>query len=77
VLICDQYRKLAGRVLAWEDVEGVRVMEKDRGIMVSTRSPDAFYARLPELSLADGTAIEEVWSDDDNLEAVFNYLVNK
>jgi len=77
VLICDQYRKLAGRVVAWEDVEGVRVMEKDRGIMVSTRSPDAFYARLPELSLADGTQIEEIWSDDDSLEAVFKYLVNK
>ncbi len=29
------------------------------------------------LSLEDGTAIKEVYSDDDNLEAVFKYLVNK
>ena len=27
--------------------------------------------------MSDGTAIEEVYSDDDNLEAVFKYLVNK
>jgi ABC-2 type transport system ATP-binding protein len=77
VLICDDYRRLAGRVLAWEDVEGVRVLAREKGLMVETRSPDAFYSRLPELSLQDGTAIKEVYSDDDNLEAVFKYLVTK
>ena len=77
VLICDDYRNLAGRVLAWEDVEGVRIMAREKGVMVETHSPDAFYRRLPELSLQDGTAIKEVYSDDDSLEAVFKYLVNK
>jgi ABC-2 type transport system ATP-binding protein len=77
VIVCDDYRKLAGRLLAWEDVEGVRVLAKESGVMVETRSPDAFYRRLPELSMEDGTAIREVYSDDDNLEAVFKYLVNK
>jgi ABC-2 type transport system ATP-binding protein len=77
VLICDEYRKLAARLLAWEDVEGVKVMANEKGLMVETRSPDAFYARLPELSLSGATTIKEVYSDDDNLEAVFKYLVNK
>jgi ABC-2 type transport system ATP-binding protein len=77
VLVCDDYRKLAARLLAWEDVEGVRVMAKEGGVMVETRSPDDFYRRLPELSLEEGTAIREVYSDDDNLEAVFKYLVSK
>lgn len=77
VLICEEFRELARRVLAWEDVESVRVLRNERGIMVETRAPDLFYGRLPELSLADGLAIREVYSDDDNLEAVFKYLVNK
>ena len=77
VLVCDEYRTLAARLLAWEDVEGVRVLAREKGLVVETRAPDAFYARLPELSLSDGTAIREVYSDDDNLEAVFKYLVNK
>jgi ABC-2 type transport system ATP-binding protein len=77
VLVCDEYRKLAGRVLAWEDVEGVKVLAGESGVMVETRSPDAFYSRLPALSLEDGLAIKAVYSDDDNLEAVFKYLVNK
>jgi ABC-2 type transport system ATP-binding protein len=77
VLVCDEYRRLAARLLAWEDVEGVKVLAKERGVMVETRSPDAFYGRLPVLSLEQGMAIREVYSDDDNLEAVFKYLVNK
>jgi ABC-2 type transport system ATP-binding protein len=77
VLVCDDYRKLAARMLGWEDVEGVRVLAKDSAVVVETRSPDTFYGRLPELSLEVGTAIREVYSDDDNLEAVFKYLVNK
>src|SRR2546430_9047460 len=56
VLICDQYRKLAAKVLEWEHVEGVKVLEKESGLMVETRAPDAFYQRLPELALHDETA---------------------
>jgi len=77
VLICDGYRQLASRVIDWEDVESVRILRGDQGVMVETRSPDDFYSRLPELSLTDGMTIREVYSDDDNLEAVFKYLVNK
>lgn len=77
VLICDNCRNLAARVVAWEDVEGIRFLPNDTGLMVETRAPDAFYARLPELSLENGSLINEVYSDDDNLEAVFKYLVNK
>lgn len=77
VLVCDEYRKLAARLITRDDVERLTVMAKEGGLMVETRAPDAFYGSLPELSLADGLAIKEVYSDDDNLEAVFKYLVNK
>jgi ABC-2 type transport system ATP-binding protein len=75
VLVCDGYRKLAARLVARNDVEGVRVLPQEKSIVVETHSPDAFYASLPELSLAE-VAIQEVYSDDDNLESVFKYLVN-
>ena len=73
---CDEYRRLAARMVSWDDVEGVRVLPEEHAIMIETRSPDAFYGRLPALSLEDGLAIKAVYSDDDNLEAVFKYLVN-
>jgi ABC-2 type transport system ATP-binding protein len=75
VIVSDAYRKLASRLVAWDDVEGVRLMAADSALMVETRAPDAFYGRLPALSLEDGLAIKAVYSDDDNLEAVFKYLV--
>jgi ABC-2 type transport system ATP-binding protein len=77
VLVCDRYRQLAGRVVSWPDVEGVRVQAGNNALVVETRTPDAFYGRLPALSLEDGLAITSVYSDDDNLEAVFKYLVSK
>jgi ABC-2 type transport system ATP-binding protein len=77
VLVCDGYRQLAGRVVSWPDVEGVRVQAGNNALVVETRTPDAFYGRLPALSLEDGLAITSVYSDDDNLEAVFKYLVSK
>ncbi len=76
VLTCDDFRALAAKLVRWDDVEGVEVLRRERAVRVETLKPDAFYARLPSLSLEDGTAIREVYSEDDNLEAVFKYLVN-
>jgi ABC-2 type transport system ATP-binding protein len=77
ILVCDDYRALAEKVVRWDDVEGIRVIDRDSALLVETRQPDAFYARLPELATRDGTPIREVYSEDDNLEAVFKYLVSK
>ena len=73
---CSNYRGLAARMVTWEGVEGVRVLADENALMVETRAPDDFYSRLPTLSLEDGLAIKSVYSDDDNLEAVFQYLVD-
>src|SRR5687767_15327992 len=40
-LVCDEYRQLAARMLAWDDVEGVRVVPEENALLVETRSPDA------------------------------------
>jgi ABC-2 type transport system ATP-binding protein len=77
VLVCDDHRALAAKLVRWEDVESVSMLERKDAVLVETRRPDAFYTRLPAVSLEDGMAIREVYSDDDNLEAVFKYLVGK
>ncbi len=77
VLVSEDYRALAAKLITFADVEGIKVNNKEQSVLVETRMPDAFYSRLPELASQDGTAIREVYSDDDNLEAVFKYLVNQ
>ena len=55
----------------------VRSMKFEEGaVIVETGQPDAFYARVTELAASgDYGMIEEVTSPDDNLQAVFQYLV--
>ena len=76
VLVCDKYRDLAAKLATCPDVDGIKFLDRGSGLLVETRQPDAFYARLPALALADGVALREVYSEDDNLEAVFKYLVS-
>jgi ABC-2 type transport system ATP-binding protein len=69
-------RALARRFLAEDDVLSMK-FEKD-AVIVETARPDNFYARLTDLA-ASGEAgqIDEVQSPDDNLQAVFKYLVKQ
>ncbi len=68
-------RALAAKLVRCDDVVGVELKRDDGAIVVETRLPDEFYGRLVHLALEADTPIEEVYSDDDNLEAVFKYLV--
>jgi len=69
-------RGLAREFLARADVMSMRF--EPGAVIVETGKPDEFYAGLTEL-VADGTcgAVEEVSSPDDNLQAVFKYLVKQ
>jgi ABC-2 type transport system ATP-binding protein len=67
-------RALARAFLAEDDVLSLRFEEQ--AVIVETAKPDLFYARLTDLAAsAQAGAISEVTSPDDNLQAVFKYLV--
>jgi ABC-2 type transport system ATP-binding protein len=70
----ERPRVLAREFLAADDVLSLR-FEED-AVVVQTAKPDAFYARLTSLAAAgECGSIMEVTSPDDNLQAVFEYLV--
>ena len=67
-------RQLAREFLTDDQVLSLRF--EDGGVVVQTGRPDAFYARLTDLAASGELgAIDEVTSPDDNLQAVFQYLV--
>jgi ABC-2 type transport system ATP-binding protein len=67
-------RALARAFLAGDDVISMRFEEG--AVIVETGRPDAFYARLTDMAASgEAGSIEEVTSPDDNLQAVFKYLV--
>jgi ABC-2 type transport system ATP-binding protein len=67
-------RDLAREFLTRDDVLSLKL--EQGAIVVETSKPDSFYRYLTELA-ADGRAgeITEVTSPDDNLQAVFKFLV--
>jgi len=66
-------RGIAREFLGHDDVLSLRF--ESGAVVVETAKPDAFYTRLTEMAAADGFEITEVTSPDDNLQAVFQYLV--
>ena len=69
-------RALARRFLADDDVLSLKF--EPGAVVVETSRPDSFYARLTELAATgEAGAIDEVQSPDDNLQAVFKYLVKQ
>ena len=69
-----QPRELAREFLAYADVRSLKFEEG--AVVVETGKPDVFYARLTEMAASGAYgAIDEVTSPDDNLQAVFQYLV--
>ncbi len=70
----EQPRALAREFLASDHVLSLR-FEAD-AVIVQTGKPDLFYAQLTALAASNDLGIiHEVTSPDDNLQAVFQYLV--
>jgi ABC-2 type transport system ATP-binding protein len=67
-------RRLARALLDEPGVVAIRF--EPTGLVVDTSEPDGFYTRITLLA-ASGEAgvVDELTSPDDNLQAVFNYLV--
>ena len=69
-------RALARTMLVDEGVISLRF--EPGALVIETARPDAFYARLTDMAASgEGGVIDEVTSPDDNLQAVFKYLVKQ
>jgi ABC-2 type transport system ATP-binding protein len=70
----NEPRRLARQFLERDDVLSLRF--ETGAVVVETEKPDSFYARLTEMAASGNFgSIDEVTSPDDNLQAVFQYLV--
>ena len=72
---CSAPRRLAEALVGYPDVVSVSFHPDGHAVTVESQKPDAFYERLPDLILTNEIELEEITSPDDNLQAVFHYLV--
>ena len=67
-------KALAERLVADVDLVGLRF--EDDGLTVETTTPDTLFSTLEGLVLDDGFDVRRLYTRDDSLEAVFDYLVH-
>jgi ABC-2 type transport system ATP-binding protein len=68
-------KALAARLLDLPGIESVSFSEDRREVNLETTEPEQFYVWLAKLVLDENIVVHEITSADDNLEAVFQYLV--
>jgi ABC-2 type transport system ATP-binding protein len=72
---CDRPGQLAAHAFGQEDVVEAKIQEDRRGLFIKTRDADKFYLLLNRAA-ADGlVTIESVTPVDDDLSAVYQYLI--
>jgi ABC-2 type transport system ATP-binding protein len=71
-------RQLAKHLLDMPFVLSARLdrAQADR-LEIETRAPEAFYSQFPDIVLQHGFVVQGFESPDNNLEAVFRYLVER
>jgi ABC-2 type transport system ATP-binding protein len=74
---CADPRGLAGQLLGEDYVLKLHFGLDGRSVLVETNNRDKFFALLLSLLVKNRMEVEEITSPDDNLQAVFDYLVGK
>lgn len=72
---CDRPSHLAARVFEHESVVEARIHKDRHGLFVKTRDADKFYLLLNRIVTESNLQIESVTPADDDLNAVYQYLI--
>jgi len=72
---CNNVDVLTAKLLAFEDVKSIQFDRERHQVTVETNQPEEFHQRLPGFALKHGIQIHSLYSPDENLQAVFDYLV--
>ena len=72
---CDRPQEFAARVFASDSVVEATLHPDKQGLFIKTRNADAFYQLLNRVVVENGMNIESVSPVDDDLNAVYHYLI--
>ncbi|HUK91964.1 MAG TPA: ABC transporter ATP-binding protein [Blastocatellia bacterium] len=72
---CDSPSLLASRVFALDSVVEASMHKDRRGLFIKTSDQDSFYLLLNRIIVDEGLNVESVSPMDDNLNAVYEYLI--
>ncbi len=74
-ITCSEPRKLAARLCEEEYI--LKISIEGNSILLDTNNRDKLFSLIPFLVVENNIQVKEITSQDDNLQAVFDYLVGK
>ncbi|MEM1245207.1 MAG: ABC transporter ATP-binding protein [Acidobacteriota bacterium] len=72
---CDEPGRLASAIFSRDSVTEVQIHEDGGGLHLRTKNADGFYKLMNQLVVEEGLDVEAVGPADDNVQAVYQYLV--
>ena len=74
---CDKATLLASSALQFNHVVEIKMHEDRQGVLISTQDAEAFYQVLNRIILEHDINVESVTAADDDVFAVYRYLVSE
>jgi ABC-2 type transport system ATP-binding protein len=74
---CSRPRELASKFIDRDFVLKVHFAKEDGSLLVETNNRDEFFGLLPGIFVESDIEVQEITSPDDNLQAVFDYLIGQ
>jgi ABC-2 type transport system ATP-binding protein len=72
---CDRANELAAAMFGEKHIVEAQLHDDRLGVFIKTRNADAFYSQLNRLVVEKGLNLETVTPVDDDLNAVYHYLI--
>jgi len=72
---CDRPSVVASRAFEMADVTEARILDGDEGLLVRTRDAEGFFRAMNRLVLDNELDIETVAPADEDVQAVYEYLI--
>jgi ABC-2 type transport system ATP-binding protein len=74
---CSNARQLASKFIQQDYVLKVHFSSSNDSLLIETNNRDKLFIVLPSIFIENKIEVDEITSPDDNLQAVFDYLVGK
>ena len=74
---CSSPRSLAAEMVEESYILHIHFGPEGDELIFETNNRDAFFSRLPSIVVEKAIRVDQITSPDDNLQAVFDYLIGK
>ncbi len=73
----NNIRLIGEKIITSKHILNINIDDKDNRIIINTNNRDNFFESLSKIIVDNKLKIEEISAPDDNLQAVFDYLIGR